>query len=402
MAHRAIISACFAEGKSTIRNISYSKDIKATINAMQLLGAAIEEDKDSLTVCGIGGSLITKDDTVVHCSESGSTLRFVIPIFLLTDKLITFTGDGNLLKRPQTVYKKICDEQGIKFEQTDSAITVKGVLNAGEYHVDGDISSQFITGMMYALSLKAETSVIKIKPPFESRSYVYLTIQAMGDFGVRAELADENTIVIYGGQRYVARDYTVEGDYSQFAFFGVLGAVSHDIVCHGVRHDSLQGDKAIVDILKSFGASLTEIDDGYEVKRSSLTGCDIDLQNCPDLGPVLMVLGLLSKGTTRIYNAQRLRLKESDRIACMQSELAKMGGIVEAEGGEIIIHGMTSQPYARDEIQTHIDHRIVMSVAVFASCSENPVVICDAENVNKSYPNFFDDLKKAGIEVSGF
>lgn len=398
MAHRAILSACLADGESHISNIAYSEDIRATIHAMRLLGADIVEQPDSLTITGTGGRLAVQADTEVYCNESGSTLRFMIPLYLLTGQRVRFTGGGKLMLRPQTVYQRICDEQGICFEHTDHAITVQGMLRGGTYHVQGDVSSQFITGLMYALSLLDTDSVIAITPPFQSRSYVDLTVQAMRDFGVTAVFTDDNTIAIKGAQHYTARDYTVEGDYSQFAFFGVLGAISHDVVCHGVRHDSLQGDRVILDLLSRFGAEVVALEDGYCVKCAPLHGCAVDLANCPDLGPILMVLALFAEGKTRIYNAERLRLKECDRIAAMQAELTKLGGKVEASGGEIIIHGIANAS-ATAEIEAHIDHRVVMSMAVMAARSHNAVTINGAENINKSYPDFFEDLGKVGMEL---
>lgn len=397
MAHRAIICASLAQGTSRIDNIDYSDDILATISGMEQLGAIIERGEDYLIITGISDLHQLKTDCI-DCNESGSTLRFFIPIFTLSGKPVSFTGRNRLLKRPQGIYETLYQERGLKFEQKEDHILVEGALPAGRYELDGNVSSQFITGLLFALPLLAEDSVIVVRPPFESRSYILLTLQVMKAFGVKAEFTEENTLVIPGGQQYQARDYTVEGDFSQLAFFAVLGAADKDIHCTGMRHDSQQGDKAILDIIKAAGGSVTETEEGYLIQKSKLSGKQISIADCPDLGPILTVLAMYSEGTTIICDAERLRYKESDRIAAMESELLKLGVAIRSTEGEMIIDGKSSY-CCNTELFGHKDHRIVMSLSVAAVCGGFSVVINGAECINKSYPGFFQDLELVGAKV---
>lgn len=397
MAHRAIICASLSDGLSHIKNVAYSQDIIATIEGMKQLGAEIEENGTTLTIHGIKDMKHLLSDKV-FCNESGSTLRFFVPIFSLSDKKITFTGKNRLLKRPQKLYEEMFIKQGLYYKQDDDKIEIKGSLKPGLYEIKGDVSSQFISGLLFTLPLLHEDSIIKILPPFESASYISLTLEMLKRFGIHAYFKNELEIVIPGNQKYKACDYTIEGDFSQFAFFGVLGAMNNDITCLGLAHDSFQGDKAIVDILKKANAKIEEIENGYIIHKSNLKGCDIDLKDCPDLGPILTVLASYSQGNTRIYNAARLRYKESDRIEAMESELRKLGVHISSTENEILIQGIGN--YSCDEeLSGHKDHRIVMSLCVCATVMNKPVVINEAEYIKKSYPNFFEDLKQCNVKV---
>lgn len=395
IAHRAIISACLSQGVSHIDNVAYSKDIAATIGGMKSLGATVTQQENHLIIEAIG-SVNAESPLVVDCNESGSTLRFFIPIFSLCGKRVELLGKPGLLSRPQSVYAEIFAKQGIFFAQTSESITIEGRLKAGEYELCGDISSQFITGLLLALPLLDRDSVIKIKPPFESRSYVNLTLQTMADFGVEAYFSDDYSIEIKGNQQYHPTDYRVEGDYSQMAFFAVLAAIRGRILLPNMRLDSKQGDREIVSILQSFGVDITHSGDCYNVKQSALFARDIDLSNCPDLGPILTVLCSFSDGKATIYNAARLRIKESDRIEAMENELKKLGVNITSTADSITICGRTPMQ-GEVKVSAHNDHRIAMSLAVFAACAEFPVTIEGAECVEKSYPNFFEDFKKIGV-----
>lgn len=397
MAHRAIICASLAEGVSHISNVAYSQDIIATIEGMKQLGADIKENGDTLTITGIKDMTNLKSDEV-FCNESGSTLRFFVPIFSLSDKKITFTGKNRLLKRPQKLYEEMFKKQGLYYKQDDEKIEIKGSLKPGLYEIKGDVSSQFISGLLFTLPLLDKDSLIKILPPFESASYISLTLEMLKRFGIKAYFKNELEIVIPGNQKYKACDYSIEGDFSQFAFFGVLGAINSDITCLGLSHDSAQGDKAIVDILKKTNANIEEIENGYIIHKSNLNGCEIDLKDCPDLGPILTVLGANCKGKTRIYNAARLRYKESDRIEAMETELKKIGVDISSTENEIFIHG-NENFLCDEELSGHKDHRIVMSLCVFATILNKPVVINEAEYIKKSYPDFFEDLKQCNVKV---
>ena len=398
MAHRAIMCASLAKGKSVISNIAYSDDILATIAGMRALGASITMEKDTVVIEGIQS--LPQKPLQVDCNESGSTLRFFVPLFSLSGQPITFLGRNRLLKRPQGVYQTMFEQQGHRFDQTEQQLIVQGALKAGSYEIDGSISSQFITGLLFALPLLEQDSIIHIKPPFESRSYIELTLQMLKTFGVTAEFQDNHTLYIPGNQSYQACDYTVEGDYSQMAFYAVLAAIQNDLYCKGVTSSSKQGDKVILSILEDCNCKIESKQEGYLVHKSELTATEIDLADCPDLGPVLNVLGMYAKGTTRIYHAARLRYKESDRIAAMEEELKKFHTDITTTEDEIFIKGKPTY-CCEQELSGHTDHRIVMSMTVAALCSETPVIINGAECINKSYPNFFEDIQSIGgrIEV---
>ncbi len=397
MAHRAIICASLAEGKSEIKNIAYSDDIMTTIEAMRLWGAQITCFPDHLWITGTAGRF-PQEEFVVDCHESGSTLRFLIPIFSLSGHPVHFQGRNRLLQRPQSVYEKIFQDQHLFYAQNEQEIVLQGPLASCGYVVKGDISSQFISGLLFSLPLLPGDSRIIVEPPFESASYVALTLQMLERFGVHVIFEDENTLFITGGQHYMATDYTVEGDFSQGAFFATLAAAKGNLQMMGLRHDSMQGDKEILSILQKAGAKIAAIENGYSIKKAALCGTEIDLADCPDLGPILTVLGALAQGETKISHAARLRYKESDRIAAMEIELRKAGIQIESTQDDIVIKGGYQQE-AGLVFEAHKDHRIAMSLAVLGACMEQPVVIEGAQAVAKSYPNFFADLQKVGIKV---
>jgi len=262
------------------------------------------------------------------------------------------------------------------------------------------VSSQFISGLLFALPLLPGDSTLHLIPPVESRSYIDMTRAVQAAFGVHSRWLDETTLLLPGGQQYHPCDYTVEGDYSQAAFPAVLGAVCGGVTITGLGPDTLQGDAAILDILRRCGAVFTRKGDSVTFAKAPLHGVDIDLADCPDLGPVLMVLGLLCKGTTVIRNAERLRLKESDRIAAMEAELRACGGVLESDGGTITVHGCAERLHTpAAPLHGHNDHRVVMSLAVLAAAAALPLTVDDAEAIQKSWPGFFADAAPLGVEV---
>ena len=398
MAHRAVLCAALADGRSHITNLEFSKDISATLSAAAQLCARVETGADSAVVEGLGHFLPLS--APVDCCESGSTLRFLIPIASLTGQTVTFTGRGRLMERPQSVYETLYYEQNLRFEQSSAGLTVAGALTPGDYALAGNVSSQFISGLLFALPLLAGDSILHLIPPVESRSYIDMTRAVQAAFGVQSRWLDENTLFLPGGQQYHPCDYTVEGDYSQAAFPAVLGAVCGGVTITGLSADTLQGDAVILDILRRCGAKFTRTADGVTFEKAPLHGVDIDLADCPDLGPVLMVLGLLCEGTTVIRNAERLRLKESDRIAAMEAELRACGGVLESEGGTITVHGCADRLHApAGPLHGHNDHRVVMSLAVLALSTGLALTVDDAEAIQKSWPHFFEAIKPLGAEV---
>ena len=399
MAHRAVLCSALAKGTSHIENLEFSKDISATLAAAGQLCARVESGPADVLVEGLGHFRPVFGP--VDCCESGSTLRFLIPLASLTGQSITFVGRGRLMERPQSVYETLYREQNLHFEQANGQLTVAGSLRSGEYTLAGNVSSQFISGLLFTLPLLAGDSTLHLIPPVESRSYIEMTRAAQAAFGVTSHWLDDTTLCIPGGQQYHPRDYIVEGDYSQAAFLAVLGAVKGGITLTGLAAETLQGDAAILDILRRCGAKFTRTEAGLVFEQAPLHGVDIDLADCPDLGPVLMVLGLLCEGTTVIRNAERLRIKESDRIAAMEAELRACGGVLSSEGGTTItVQGCKPQLHAPEApLSGHNDHRVVMSLTVLALAADIPLAINEAEAVQKSWPHFFDALKPLGVEV---
>ena len=398
MAHRAVLCSALAKGISHIENLEFSKDISATLAAAGQLCARVESGPADALVEGLGHFRPVFGP--VDCCESGSTLRFLIPLASLTGQSITFVGRGRLMERPQSVYETLYREQNLHFEQANGQLTVAGSLRSGEYTLAGNVSSQFISGLLFALPLLAGDSTLHLIPPVESRSYIEMTRAAQAAFGVTSHWLDDTTLCIPGGQQYHPRDYIVEGDYSQAAFLAVLGAVKGGITLTGLAAETLQGDAAILDILRRCGAKFTRTEAGLVFEQAPLHGVDIDLADCPDLGPVLMVLGLLCEGTTVIRNAERLRIKESDRIAAMEAELRACGGVLSSEGDTITVQGCKPQLHAPEApLSGHNDHRVVMSLTVLALAADIPLAINEAEAVQKSWPHFFDALKPLGVEV---
>lgn len=393
MAHRAIIAASLADGISHIHNVDFSDDILATIEGMRQLGAEIMIEGHEVIIKGIQDFKHLQTNEI-FCCESGSTLRFFIPIFSLCNQLIRFTGKGRLLQRPQSVYQTIFHKQGLRFEHNADRIIIEGSLKPGTYTIDGNISSQFITGLLFALPLLPQDSIIHINPPFESRSYVNLTLQMLKQFSINAVFLDEHTIKIEGNQRYRAADVTIEGDFSQFAFFAVLAAIQGDLTITGITNHSRQGDKQILSILQDFGTVIEESKNGYLIHQASLRAHSIDLNNCPDLGPILFVLAAMSHGTTHIYNAGRLRIKESDRIAAMECELKKFGVVMRCDEEEVWIQGHPSGYSCHTLLDSHNDHRIVMAMSIMTLVNKDLCKIEGAQAIRKSYPSFFEDVKK--------
>ena len=396
LAHRAIICACLAPGRSVISNIDYSVDIRATIEGMRHLGASIKEDKDTLFIDGI--ETFQYDGDVVNCHESGSTLRFFLPLFSLTGKRATFSGSKRLIERPQNVYEMLFQEQGIDFVRTYPNIIIDGRLKPGELTLKGNVSSQFITGLLFALPLLEADSKIHIEPPFESRSYVDLTIQMLKRFQIIVEYEDAYTLAIKGNQQYQPTDVLVEGDYSQLVFWASVGVLNHSVETHGLDLHSLQGDKKTIDIFQSMNAGIKVLDDGYQFCPGTLNGTVIDLNDCPDLGPMLFALATQANGKTTFQNAGRLRIKESDRVEAMETELKKLGCSISSTFGTVTITGPVKLQ-GNVTLHGHNDHRIVMALSILATIADEPITIDDAQAISKSYPGFFKDLASCGIFI---
>lgn len=403
--HRAVIAAALAENgkKSKIDNLKFSVDITTTTDIMENWGAEIGRFESALEIIGNGGKVAPRDK-YVQCNESGSTIRFLIPVGITSENELVFDGKGKLVDRPLDSYYKIFKEQGLKYETIGGKLplTVNGKLKSGNYEIDGNISSQFITGLLYALPLLEGDSKLIINKNLESKGYVDLTLEILKLAGIEIVNNDYKSFDIRGNQTYKPFNYTVEGDYSQVAFWIVAGIISanrdNEVKCLHVNKNSLQGDREIIEIVTRMGANLEIFDDYVIVKPSKTKGTVIDISQCPDIGPVLTVLAALSEGETRIINGKRLRIKESDRITSIKTELNKLGGNVSEEGDSLIIQGV-EEFRGGVTVNAWNDHRIAMSLAVASTRCEEEIILEEAESVRKSYPHFWDDFVKMGGEI---
>jgi 3-phosphoshikimate 1-carboxyvinyltransferase len=395
LSHRAIISGAMAKGKSNITNLIMSDDIEATIEAMEALGVNISKGEHDVEINGTGTLVRAKN--VINCRESGSTIRFLVPISLLADGEIKFTGEGRLPKRPLTTFLNIFDEFGVKYEKGEDhlPLTINGKLTGGRYKMKGNVSSQFITGLMYTLPKLDGDSIIEITTPLESIGYVDLTLDMLKKSGIEVENRDYKEFHIKGNQDFKPVNYRVEGDYSQGAFWMVAATLGAGLDCIGLEEESLQGDKAILNIIEKMGGTVKNTSKGLTSEFIKTNGATIDLSQCPDLGPIVTVMASVSEGETRIINAERLRIKECDRITSMVTELNKIGAdITETEDGMIIRGVKKLKGGAR--VSSWNDHRVAMALAVASTQCEEPIIIEGAESVKKSYPHFWEHFRQLG------
>jgi 3-phosphoshikimate 1-carboxyvinyltransferase len=395
LSHRYVIAAALSNEKCVISNVLKSKDLEATKNALAALGASFDEDI-------IYPADLNLRAQKVNVFESGSTLRFMIPIFMLQTNEIEVNGMNRLIDRPLDVYDRLFEHKKVVFKHLDSnhqlPVLIKGKIKGGHFPLRGDVSSQFISGLLFALPLTGRDSVIELTSPLESKGYVDLTLDVLRKFGIHILRVDQY-IYIKGGQKYQARDAIVEGDFSQSAFWFVAGLIGdHQLVLKHLKQDSLQGDKEIVDILKRMHADIEYKNGNYIVNPSKTTGTTIDLSQVPDLGPMLMGLAGVSEGTTTFINYERLRIKESDRVEAMKDVLSRFGVEMKEFHDKIEIEGKP-QLKGNIEIDTFNDHRIAMAASVLAIRAKGDVVIKGAECVEKSYPIFFEVYKKVGGDV---
>ena len=379
MAHRLLISAAMCEGVSTVRGISSCEDVLATLDCLSALGIRYERVGDDVTVYGKDPKKMRPSEPL-KCRESGSTLRFMIPIAMRSEQTAVFYGAKSLMSRPMSVYENMCRERGLTYIGDGESIVVKGPLCGGDFTLPGNVSSQFISGLLFALPTADEDSTIKILPPIESRSYIDLTIDALKSFGVEAKWQDEHTIFIKGNQKYTPTDMTVEGDYSGAAFPEALNLFGGEVTVNGLRPDTIQGDS----VYKKYYDMLV---------RGTPT---IHIGDCPDLGPVLFAIAAAKNGGV-FTGTHRLKIKESDRAAAMAEELKRFGTSVTVYEDTVVIY--PAEFHAPDGVlSAHNDHRIVMALSVLLTLTGG--VIDGAEAVSKSYPDFFENLGALGIEVT--
>jgi 3-phosphoshikimate 1-carboxyvinyltransferase len=376
MAHRYLIGAALSGEVCTLRGVDYSEDILASIDCLKALGAKITLDGDSVTVDPAG--FMQVDDPVLECRESGSTLRFFLPLALCMGKPVTLRGSQRLLERPLSVYEDLCREKGFAFWKGVGSVTVCGKLESGAYEIRGDISSQFITGMIFALLYLGGDSTIRILPPFESRSYVDLTISALNSFGADVAFSDEYTVEVRKSSMH-AYSGQIEGDYSNAAFLDAFRELGSDVRVGNLKPDSLQGDRVYKEYFRQISAGTPTL----------------DISDCPDLGPILFALAALKNGAV-FTGTDRLKAKESDRGMAMHEELQKLGGGL-ILGDNVITVPKQELRYRETMLGGHNDHRIVMALSVILTQTGGS--IDGAEAVRKSYPGFFEDIRRLGAEV---
>lgn len=375
MAHRLLICAGLSGNQATVYNIAMSKDIEATLACLKGMGAVFSVDGD--TVCFNKAVSFGRDREILNCNESGSTLRFFMPIAMVDGVKTKFIGKGRLMSRPMTVYEDICKKEGIYYSGDESGIVVEGKLKGGKYTVPGDISSQFITGLMFALPL-ISGGEIEIMGKIESRSYINLTISSMNKAGIAVSWKNENTLYIPKGD-YNLTVETVEGDYSNAAFLEGLNYLGSKVNVTGLSDDTMQGDAVYREYFK----------------KMSKGSCTLDITDCPDLGPVLMALGGALHGVT-LTGTARLKIKESDRAEVMKEVLESFSLDCTVEENRVIIpKGQIKQPAT--PVDGYNDHRIVMSAALLMTLAGGE--IHGAEAVAKSYPDFFERLEEVGIKL---
>ncbi len=376
-AHRLLICAALAEGKSVIKNIGINDDIVATASCLRVLGAKIEINNNVAEIYGID-SVNKKEVLNLFCNESGSTLRFLIPLSLVFSNEVSFTGSKRLLERPQSVYEELFKENGCYLEKKENILLAGGELINGIYSIPGDVSSQFLTGLLFTLPLLDGDSEIVLKTPLQSAPYVDITIDVLSKFGVKIRKAN-NKFYIKGNQKYTPKNLAVEGDWSNSAFLDAFNLTGGNVTVLGMNEKSYQGDK----IYKEF----------YKHLQNDIP--TLDISDCPDLGPVLIACSALCNGA-KLVGTKRLKIKESDRGVAMQTELSKFGVDIVVKENEIIIP-KTELKAPKEAINCHNDHRIAMSLAVL--CSKVGGTLENAQCVNKSYPEFFDDIKTLGIQI---
>lgn len=371
--HRLLIAAALADAPTVVRLTALNSDILATADCLRTLGARIDRTDDGFTVHPI--TAVSEENHTLFCGESGSTLRFMLPVAAALGVSCTFTGAGRLPERPNAVLTDALNTHGAHADSDLLPMNLKGRLTGGVYTIAGNISSQYITGLMMALPLCEEDSEIRLTTHLESAAYINVTLEALAPFGIRIE-PTANGWRIPGRQKYVSPGaVTAEGDWSGAAFWLAANALGSEIKCLGLNENSVQGDRAIAEMLR-------------------MTGGEIDVSDTPDLVPALAVAAALHPGITRITGAARLRLKESDRLQTVADMLKNLGCNVEELNDGLIIRGGAS--LTGGTVNGCNDHRIVMAAAIAATVADGPVTITDAQAVSKSYPAFFEEFNRLG------
>lgn len=390
-AHRAIICAALSDDKTNIHISHISGDIEATLNCIKKMGADFVKKDNVYEITPIK---TPEKNPCLDCGESGSTLRFLLPVLAALGCGATFVGSGRLPERPMELIVDLLKEHSNCFYSSQLPITVSGKTTAGAFDISGNVSSQFISGLLFALPLLKEKSTIRLTSKLQSSAYVNMTVDTLKRFGVNIALG-ENEYIINAEDSYISPgEYIVEGDWSNSAFFMVLGAIGGKVTIKNLDLNSHQSDKMILDALSLAGVNYTVSNSEITVLKSEIKPFDFDVSQCPDLFPVLSILACKANGKSTLYNAQRLRIKESDRIKTTKELILNLGGRAEETEDSLIIYG--NEKLTGGTAKSYNDHRIAMSAFVASAICENDVILEDAKAIDKSYPSFMEDFSKVG------
>jgi len=390
---RAIAASLLANGESVLSHPSFCDDSAAAMRVAEGLGASVEKKSDAVI---IRGGVNPSADTL-NCGESGLCIRMFTPIAALTGKKIILTGEGSLLERPVSGIEGALEKLGVSVKSNNGLIPIEvsSMLKGGTAEIDGSMSSQFLTGLLMALPLAEKDSIIKVDN-LKSREYIDITIDVLKKFGIKVENRGYNEFRIHGGQKYIPAKIDIEGDWSGAAFLLCAGAIAGSVSVTGLNPESCQPDRAIVTALRKSGAEVKTGKNSIDVKSGYLHGFEFDATGCPDLFPPLAALAFYCKGESVIWGAGRLKHKESDRGSAIISEFKKMGGLVNIDKDCMIIRGSALSGAV---IDPHGDHRMAMACTVAAAGSSGMVEISNAECINKSYNEFYDNMEKLGAEI---
>lgn len=377
-AHRLLIASALAKEESSVVGIIDSDDMKATLNCISALGVSIKQENQTVILKSVSSK---NEESSFYCNESGSTLRFFIPIALACGGKNTFHGTERLISRGISVYEEICKEQSITLEKSSDKFIFEGKLKSSTFNVRGDISSQFITGLLFALPLLDGDSILNITTPLESKGYVDITLDVLKQYGIVIE-REENSFFIKGNQKYQATNVTVEGDMSNAAFLDAFNVLGGEVSVLGLNRNSKQADSV-------YSKMLNGLKQSYQV---------YDISNCIDLGPILFAIAGVSHGA-KFTGTNRLRIKESDRVIAMVSELEKFSITADIDEDSVTIHKNKIEKPTK-KLYGHNDHRIVMALSVISTICGGEIDGCQA--VKKSYPNFFEDIKTLGVKLEVF
>ena len=397
-AHRLMICAGLTAGKTTLTGYMDSSDMAATRRCLRALGAATERGEDWLTLHGQARKPAKLP--VLDCGESGSTLRFFVPIALAVAGGGVFRMHGRLGQRPMDVYRDLFVPRGVRWRMgvgCDGAaeLTVQGRLEAGNYVLPGNVSSQFVSGLLFALPMLEEDSILAVQPPVESAGYIRMTVEAITRSGVVMDEVAPFKWRIPGKQAYKAENGCLSGDYSQAAVLLCASALGHDVTVTGLAQQTTQGDRAVLAHLMALGAQVEETDAAITIRADKLHGATLNMSDCPDIAPILALTCQLAEGESRLTGCGRLRIKECDRLAATVEILNLLGGSARAEGNDIVIRGV-KQLRGGVSIPDYNDHRMVMLAAVAALDAQEPVVIAGTNALNKSWPEFLNVYRDLG------